>query len=503
MTKGRKNIRNFIIGLCVLFAMIVALILQSKFLPEKEEKETELNQQGNVVIVEGFKITDMDSEQIEKVSYTRRDKETCSFEKKDSQWILSGDEEFPLSVESFEKQFVQKYLDAEAYQIVEGYESLSDYGIDNPEATIVVTDNKGNDRTYLIGEYNGIIGAYYVYHKEEDKLYTATGDLLYICREDVYDFAQIDNFPTFSIDSLDYMVMNNGTKKVEIKYMEDGFETDPLGTSTWYIMSPFSFYRACDTQKVTDNFEELFTGVGFTQKADYYADDEELKAYGLINSDRYYEIVYKLDDEESDSEKVSVKVVFGNYNEEKDSYYTRVILTQGFDVNTELSRSINYMERKYADSILNLDPVDYIYPYVMYVPLKEIAGGGIKITSDTGEVNEIKYEATYKDSGAVSTEKAIIDGVSVDMDDFKNFYYEFTKIYVNRAIYDKSAIVEGEPTYTFQYDRNKNDDFYGDVVVEYRVFDSTYYQVSINGIVDSYAVRRDVDKAVRLMRELK
>ena len=64
MTKGRKNIRNFIIGLCVLFAMIVALILQSKFLPEKEEKETELNQQGNVVIVEGFKITDMDSEQI-------------------------------------------------------------------------------------------------------------------------------------------------------------------------------------------------------------------------------------------------------------------------------------------------------------------------------------------------------------------------------------------------------------------------------------------------------
>ena len=93
---------------------------------------------------------------------------------------------------------------------------------------------------------------------------------------------------------------------------------------------------------------------------------------------------------------------------------------------------------------------------------------------------------------------------AIGKEDFiKNFYYEFTKIYVNRAIYDKSAIVEGEPTYTFQYDRNKNDDFYGDVVVEYRVFDSTYYQVSINGIVDSYAVRRDVDKAVRLMRELK
>lgn len=503
MTVKQKNIRDYIIGFCVICILIVTLVIKwdsSKFMDGEEESVEAIT----VVELEGNTITDMEITDIKKVTYTLKDKEPITFEKKSDTWVLSEDEEFPLSVDSFEEQFLQKYVDGKVYNVIEDYSSLADYGIDDPQVTLEVIDKDGNVRTYLVGCYNGVIDSYYMYHKEADKLYVASSDFLYICREDIYDFAGIDNFPSFSTDSLEKLVMSNELKKVELVYMADGYESDPFSSSTWFILSPFNFYRACDTQDVTDNFEELFTGLGFSRKADYYATDEELESYGLINSKRYYEIVYRFDEEDDyEYNKITVKVVFGNYNEDVDGYYARILLTQGLTVNEEISRSINYIARDVADKILNLDPIDYIYPFVLYVPMKEFAGGGLTVTKNDGTVLEVEYEATYTEGIArPSNESIVLNGKEADLEAFKEFYYQLTKVYVNRPIYTSDEIITDEPVYVISYDRIENDDYYGDAVVEYRVYDSTYYQVTINGYVDCLVVRRDVDKAVAMLEEL-
>lgn len=504
MTTKQKNIRDYIVGLCIIGVLIVAVVVQGKSSKSAGDGEEETTRTSNYVVLEGNTITDMEVDDFKKVTYTLKDKEPVVFEKNGEEWVVNGDTEFPMSADSFENQFLQKYIDGEVYDVVEGYENIGDYGLDEPKTTIEVIDNDGNTRTYLVGAYNGIIAAYYMYYKEEDVLYTASSDFLYICREDIYDFAAVDNFPSFSTSNLDYMVMNNGEKRVELVYMEDGYETDPFDTSTWYIDSPFNFYRACDMQDITENFEEVFYGLGFNGKADYYATDEELESYGLKNSDRYYEIVYRFSEEtEATTGKITVKVIFGNYVEEKDAYYARVVLTQGLDVDVERSRSINYIDRASADSILNLDPVDYIYPYVLYVPIKEFANSGITVTKGDGTVLDVKYNVTYSEENTAipETESFFLNDKEVDVDAFKDFYYYLTKIYVNRPIYAQDEIVDCEPTYTVTYDRIE-EDFFGDAVVEYRVFDSTYYQVTINGYVDALAVRRDVDKAMTMLEEL-
>ncbi len=503
MTTKQKHIRDYIVGLVGICVLIIALIVFWDSDKIKDGETDETVDSVNVVELEGEPITDMDITDIQKVSYTLKDSETVTFEKKADDWIINGDENFPLSLDSFEQQFLQKYVDGKVFFELDEYNSLAEYGIEDPQVTLVVTDNDGNNRTYLVGAYNGVLSAYYMYHEEEKKLYIASTDFFYICRDDIYDFAAVDNFPSFSTNSLEKLVMSNELKKVELVYMEDGYESDPFNSSKWFILSPFNFYRACDTQSVTDNFEELFTGLGFSHKADYYATDEELKEYGLLNSDRYYEIVYRFEDEDEGSEKITVKVLFGNYNEEQDGYYARIILTQGMTVDSEIARSINFIARDLADKILNLDPVDYIYPFVMYVPMKEYAGGGLNVTMEDGTAYEVKYNATYAEgSSKASDEKITVNGTETDVEAYKEFYYQLTKVYVNRPIYNNDEIVTSDPVYVIKYDRIENDDYYGDAVVEYRAFDSTYYQVTINGKVDALVVRRDVDKAMTMLKEL-
>lgn len=506
MTTKQKNIRDYIIGLVVIAILICALIFckeKNDLSLAEQSQDVELYQ---MVSMEGESITDMKVSDIAKVSYTLKDKETVVIEKVGEDWVINGDKDFPFSQDSFKNQFLQRYIDGQMYATIDDYDNLSDYGMDEPSATLEVVDTKGNKRTYLIGAYNSVISSYYIYHKEEDKLYAGTQDFLYICRDDIYDFAEIDTFPSFSTTSLDYMIMNNGEKKVEFLYLPKGHESDPLGNSTWFINSPFSYYRACESSVVIDNFDEVFTGVGFSQKVDYYATDEELEAYGLKNSDKYYEIVYKFqDDEDKDQyEIVSVKVLFGNYDEEADAYYARVILTQGMEIDVERARSINFISRTYADKILNIDPVDYIYPFMLYVPMKDFAGGGMTVIDDGGIEYKFEYEAEYKTETSTIplTESMKFDGQDIDVDAFKEFYYKVVKIYVNRVIYEKDKIVDCEPTYVFKYDR-VDDDYFGDAVMEFREYDATYYQVSINGVVDSLAVRRDVDSAVEVLKELK
>ncbi len=507
MTRKQKNIRDYIIGLVVVCVLIVAIIIVGKNPEEAKEDEEEVV--TNIVSVEGWSITDLAIGDIKQVTYTLKDEEPVVFEKKVNAWILASDAKFPLSEDSFKEQFLQKYIDGQVFDVVEGYDNLADYGIEDPEAIIEVIDKDGATRTYKIGAYNGVIRAYYLYHVEEDVLYTASGDFLYICRDDIYDFAMVDNFPSFSINELDRMIMKNGQKKVELVYFADGYETDPFNSCKWFIKSPFSFYRACDAQDVSDNFEELFTGLGFCGKVDYYADDEELESYGLATSDRYYEIVYK-DSETNESKdssnsysRVNVKVLFGNYNEEEDAYYARIILTTGFEIDDELSRSINLIDRAKADAVLNIDPVDYIYPFTLYVKMTEFDGGGFTVSKADGTEYKIEYDAIYgeESSTIIEEEHALLNGKEVDIDKFKDSYYNFIKIYVNKGIYTQEEIVDCEPTYVLKYDRVV-DDFYGDAVIEYREYDSTYYQVSINGYVDSLVVRRDVDKAVKSLEEL-
>lgn len=505
MTMKQKNIRDYIIGLCMICVLIVALIIvwDSDKIKDGETSDEDSVDNVEIIQLEGKTLTDMKTTDISRVTYTLKDKEAIIFEKKSTGWVLNDDEDFPLSVDSFEKQFLKKYVDGLVYEEIEEYESLAAYGIEEPEATLEVINKDGNVRTYIVGAYNGVIDSYYMYYKEADKLYTASSDFLYICREDIYDFAGIDNFPSFSTNSLEKLVMSNDLKKVELVYFEDGYESDPFNSSTWFILSPFNFYRACDTQSVTDNFEELFTGLGFSKKADYYATDEELEEYGLLNTNRYYEIVYRFDDKDLEYEKVTVKVLFGNYNEKQDGYYARIILTQGLSVNEEIARSINYISRDIADKILNLDPIDYIYPFVLYVPMKEFAGGGLTVTKEDGTVLDVKYEANYTEGSVkAQDEKIKLNNKDTDVEAFKEFYYQLTKVYVNRPIYNNDEVVTCDPTYVIKYDRIENDDYYGDAVIEYRVFDSTYYQVTINGYVDCLVVRRDIDKAVAMLDEL-
>jgi hypothetical protein len=68
--------------------------------------------------------------------------------------------------------------------------------------------------------------------------------------------------------------------------------------------------------------------------------------------------------------------------------------------------------------------------------------------------------------------------------------------------------VEGvEPTYTITYNRNKEeytDSFYGNqIVVTYTLYNSSYYQVSVNGYTDILVNKRVMDESMALLTEMK
>lgn len=504
--KAKKK-RNLII-MCAALAALIGILIAIQIVNKNKNGSGKDDSVYSGEIITSFK-----ESEISRVSYQYRDGKKQNYKLVKETWFNADDSDFPLSSSAFANNFVSTFVSASTSRVLTDAESEENYGLDDPYLTLEVENLGGVKETFYIGDYNSMLGEYYLKIEGKKDIYTVGMDLLYICRADMYDYAQVEAFPGYSMDTLNDITINNDGLTVKFAYFKDGYETDLIGACKWFFGAPFSYYHSAETNKMNDMESEILDSMQFTKLVNYKPTKEELETYGLLDPKRQYIISYTSTDEDTGVTTECSKIVdFGAYDSETDCYYARVTETTGNA--KEVSNNVYFVGKSSAEALLGLDPLDYIYKYVVYIKLSDIAAkpavgsepareaGNMIFSTPDGEY-VLENKTTFKADGGEDENIYYINGNLVEEETLEDFYFDvLSKCGVERIIYDKSTIVtDKEPTYTITYNRNI-DDYYGNVTVQYTQYDGNYYQATVNGSTDVLVNKRIVDETMAQLAEM-
>lgn len=477
----KKKRNNMIIMISVIAILVVMLVIIKLLTIEEDEIKTE-----DV----SYALTTLKSSQISQVTYDYRDGMHASYIYKDKTWYNADDEEFPLSSSGFENQFVTSFVELKSTRkITEYVEDMSIFGLEDPYLTVKVTGSAGEITSYKVGNYNPTIDEYYLMiNDDKDNIYLISKNLEYICRKDIYDYATVDSFPGYSLSSLDYIQFESGSDVSKLLYSKEGLEEDITGYGwKWFFDKPFGRKIPCEASKMDTMLEEMISTFDYTKTVNYKATVEDITSYGLDNPKGSYSYYFNKEDEDGNVLNCSVTVYIGNASDKDSGYYTREVKRIG--LTQEISNVVRLVSTTVAEAIIGINPLDYICSNVFFLVIDDIANSDIVFTT-----LEQKVTLSYKPENIEDNTKDtyMVDGVVVEDQKFKDIWLEMVSLKPERIVFDKTLLKDSEPVYTIAANRVV-DDYYGDITVNFIKYDSTYYQIEINGLTDMLMRKRDVD----------
>jgi len=242
--KQKKTILVLAGILVVLSILYAGLHLYNKSLEKKEAKEAEKD-----------KVYVTNEEDIAEFSYTgTKEDGTMSFVREDGEWYYAPDREIPLN-QSTVQNMGDTLAVCQAVRELDEPDDWSDYGLENPQYTIILSDKEGAETTLYIGQTAG--EDYYAAVKGSDKVYTVDSSVISSLSFDLSQYVQTDTVPSISSGNL---------KKVEV--------TEGGHTTTY------------DSEEDMAEMAGGFGALSLTTCADYHAEEGELKNYGLDEETR-------------------------------------------------------------------------------------------------------------------------------------------------------------------------------------------------------------------------
>ena len=143
--------------------------------------------------------------------------EKSSLVKEDGTWYDKDDKDFPLA-QSYPEQMEKTLGKLEAERKLENGDSLEAYGLKEPEYTVVLTDQDGNETTLYFGNVTG--DSYYLTLNEKKEIYTVSTGVIEDFQYSMEDMAQLDTFPTIGSGNLKKVVISQGTEENRVQFRE-------------------------------------------------------------------------------------------------------------------------------------------------------------------------------------------------------------------------------------------------------------------------------------------
>lgn len=164
----KKQKIQMLVIVVILLLCIVAYFLATRYAKQQEQRDKDSETQGQV------NLTVIDPNDVDAFSYIA-DGTTYSYTKNKDTWTCENDTSLKMDADSIATLLgnLKKITAAEA---IDDYDSIADYGLDQPQNTITVTC--GNETTTIdIGDYNEILQEYYIKISGDDKIYLADSTL--------------------------------------------------------------------------------------------------------------------------------------------------------------------------------------------------------------------------------------------------------------------------------------------------------------------------------------
>lgn len=164
----KKQKIQMLVIVVILLLCIVAYFLATRYAKQQEQRDKDSETQGQV------NLTVIDPDDVDAFSYIA-DGTTYSYTKNKDTWTCENDTSLKMDADSIATLLgnLKKITAAEA---IGDYDSIADYGLDQPQNTITVTC--GNETTTIdIGDYNEMLQEYYIKISGDDKIYLADSKL--------------------------------------------------------------------------------------------------------------------------------------------------------------------------------------------------------------------------------------------------------------------------------------------------------------------------------------
>ncbi|MBR7143040.1 MAG: DUF4340 domain-containing protein [Clostridia bacterium] len=348
----------------------------------------------------------------------------------------------------------------------EAPESLSDYGLDKPASTVIITMKDGSTHTLKIGNATAFNDGYFVMADDDPAVYIADKSLSDTCLQGPTYYISNTILPTMEETQAAMMtnirIYEKDVKDVKfVKKTEAQQEADKLNSYNTHIMTSHPGYNP--STDMMSRLAQNISGLTATSVVHYAPTASQLKACGLDAPQ--YIVEYELNG-------ASYKVKFGNKLNDTDIYAMRDGMNAVFAVtlSTDLeycldSPLINYVERLlYMRNIANVN----------------------KLTLTVGG-RDHAYEFLFDQSG----EDPVItyNGTTMILQDFRRFYTSVIgTLLQNYAEKPENA----NKLLEVRFD---NDDG-NTVTVVYYELEARKAFVTINGVGEFYVLRDDVETII-------
>lgn len=180
MQKQKKQLLVMVILLVIGILAYVGIRIYNEKQEEKKAAEEEENR---------IAVTDLKSDDITAFSY-QYEGELLEFVKEDGTWYYKGDKSISMDQDQI-SSMLETAAGLNAETEVTDYETLSDYGLDNPANTITLTGGS-KTATLLLGNKNEMLSQYYLKKKEEDTVYLVSVSLESIFGKSVSDLTKVE-----------------------------------------------------------------------------------------------------------------------------------------------------------------------------------------------------------------------------------------------------------------------------------------------------------------------
>ena len=188
----KKQKIQMLVIVVILLLCVAAYFVATQYAKKQEQRDKDSETQGQV------SLTVIDPDAVDAFSYIA-DGTTYSYTKDGDTWICENDTSLKMDADSIATllEHLKKVTAAEA---ITDYDSISDYGLDQPQNTITVTC--GDETTTIdIGDYNEMLSEYYLKVSGDDKIYLVDSTLKDAFSKTPDTMVQEESTETESVDT--------------------------------------------------------------------------------------------------------------------------------------------------------------------------------------------------------------------------------------------------------------------------------------------------------------
>ncbi|MCD8398351.1 MAG: DUF4340 domain-containing protein [Lachnospiraceae bacterium] len=209
----KKKSVKLIAGVAVIFILCGAYFGLKTYNQKTEEAEEEA--------AAGETILELDTSTLTAVSFLIDGEETSFTLQEDGTWQKDDDETFPVDGDAILSP-LSELSELKSLRTLTEIEDVSEYGFDDPQNLITLTDEDGEVTIVTIGDNNDSTGNDYLMLNEDTAtVYTIATDLREGFSDDIYDYAESEELPALQASAITGISVETADGESYALYIED------------------------------------------------------------------------------------------------------------------------------------------------------------------------------------------------------------------------------------------------------------------------------------------